>query len=173
MAACAVRPQGAVATGARGNAMSFEVETNQYMGLVVCTLWGLVWVDERNAALDQALAQMEPDRPYRILVDMIGATCANDSLQTSAAYAKRLASESKLRDCRTAYLYPDGARINHAVERLAEAREFRFRRFTTTTEALDWLLAPAPRIRPMPPIQAQAEDAMTLLAGLRSGRWVA
>ena len=32
--------------------MSFEVETNPYLGLVVCTLWGLVWVEERQTALD-------------------------------------------------------------------------------------------------------------------------
>ena len=49
-----------------------------------------------------------------------------------------------------------------------------FRRFARTTDALDWLLAPPVRLKPMPALEAQAEpDAMTLLAGLRSGRWVA
>jgi hypothetical protein len=154
--------------------MPYEVEVNQYLGLTVCTLWGLVWVEERQAALDEILAEMEEGRPYRILVDMIGASCANDSLATSAAFAQRLATERKLRGCRIAYLYPEGARINLAVERLAEARDFRFRRFTATTEALDWLLSPPTRIKAAPPIEAQAEpDAMTLLAGLRTGRWVA
>ena len=153
--------------------MSFEVETNPYLGLVVCTLWGIVWVEERQAALDETLSQMEDGRSYRILVDMIGASCANDSLEASGAFAQRLASERKLRGCRIAYLYPHGARIKQAVERLAEAREFRFRRFNCTTDALDWLLAP-PTTRPAPSVEAQAEpDAMTLLAGLRSGRWVA
>ena len=154
--------------------MSYEVETNHYLGLVVCTLWGVVWVEERAAALDEVLADMEPGRPYRILVDMIGASCANDSLEASAAFASRLASERALRGCRIAYLYPDGTRINQAVERLAQAREFRFRRFCATSEALDWLLSPPVRFAPMPAIAAQAEpDAMTLLAGLRTGRWVA
>ena len=110
--------------------MPYEVEVNQYLGLAVCTLWGLVWVEERQAALDEVLAEMEDGRPYRILVDMIGASCANDSLATSAAFAQRLATERKLKGCRFAYLYPDGARINLAVERLAEARDFKFRRFT-------------------------------------------
>jgi hypothetical protein len=154
--------------------MAHEVETNQYLGLIVCTLWGLVWVEERNAALDETLAQMEEGRPYRILVDMIGASCANESLETSAEYARRLASERRLKGCRIAYLYPEGARVNIAVEKLAEARDFKFRRFATTTDALDWLLSPPTRIKPVPALEQQDEpDAITLLAGLRSGRWVA
>jgi hypothetical protein len=156
--------------------MSYEVEVNQYLGLAVCTLWGLVWVEEREIALDEVIAQMDAGRPYRILVDMIGASCANESIERSAAFAQRLASEPKLRGCRIAYLYPEGARINQAVERLAEARDFRFRRFTTTTDALDWLLSPPTRIVAAPEtLQAQPTepDAMTLLAGLRNGRWVA
>lgn len=154
--------------------MPHEVEVNPYLGLTVCTLWGLVWVEERHAMLDEVIAQMEEGRSYRILVDMIGASCANDTLEASAEFARRLASERKLKACRIAYLYPDGARINLAVERLAEARDFRFRRFASTTEALDWLLSPTPRIKAAPPIEPQAEpDALTLLAGLRTGRWVA
>jgi hypothetical protein len=154
--------------------MSHEVETNPYLGLIVCTLWGLVWMEERHEALDATLAQIEPGKPYRILVDMLGASCANDSLDASSAFAQRLSSERALRGCRIAYLYVDGQRINHSVERLAEAREFRFRRFSATTDALDWLLSPPTRIGAMPPLAAHAEpDAMTLLAGLRSGRWVA
>jgi hypothetical protein len=154
--------------------MSHEVETNPYLGLIVCTLWGLVWMDERHAALDATLAQIEPGKPYRILVDMMGASCANDSLEASSAFAQRIAGERALRGCRIAYLYADGQRINHSVERLLEACEFRFRRFSATNEALDWLLSPPTRITAPPPLASHAEpDAMTLLAGLRSGRWVA
>jgi hypothetical protein len=154
--------------------MSYEVETNPYLGLVVCTMWGLIWVEERHAALDETVAQLDEGKPYRILVDMIGASCANDTLEASGEFARRLAGERKLRDCRIAYLYPDGKRINHAIERLAEARDFRFRRYSTMSDALDWLLSPATRLRPMPPVAQQAEpDAVTLLAGLRSGRWLA
>ena len=153
--------------------MAHEVEINQHLGLAVCTLWGVVFVEERHAALDEVLAHMQRGRPYSILVDMIGASCANESLESSSAFAQRLAGERALRDCRIAYLYPDGARVNHAVERLAQARDFRFRRFASTTEALDWLLSAPPRIKPMPRVRNVEPDAMTLLAGLRSGRWVA
>ena len=154
--------------------MSYEVEANPYLGLVTCTFWGLVWVEERHAALDEVLDAMAPEGHYRILVDMIGASCALDTLDASGALAKRLAGERRLRDCRIAYLYPPNARINQAVEKLAEAREFKFRRFNTTTDALDWLLSPPTRFRPVPEIEQHDEpDAITLLAGLRSGRWVA
>ena len=94
--------------------MPYEVEVNQYLGLTVLTLWGLVWVEERQTALDEVIAQLDEGRPYRILVDMIGASCANDSLETSAAFARRLAEERKLKGCRIAYLYPDNARINRS-----------------------------------------------------------
>ena len=124
--------------------MSYEVETNPYLRLVVCTMWGLVWVEERHAALDETLAQIDEGKSYRILVDMIGASCANDSLEASSAFARRMAGER------------------------------RFRRYSTMSDALDWLLSPATRLRPAPAVALQAEpDAMTLLAGLRSGRWVA
>ena len=154
--------------------MPYDVEFNRYLGLTCCTMWGLLWIEERQAALDEVIATFDEGRPYRILVDMIGASCANDTLESSARLAQRLASEPKLKGCRIAYLYNDGARINQAVERLAEARDFKFRRFATTTDALDWLLAPPTRIAAAPPIETHAEpDAMTLLAGLRNGRWVA
>ena len=153
--------------------MAYEVEINQHLGLAVCTMWGVVWVEERHAALDEVLAHLSPGRAYSILVDMIGASCANESLDASGAFAQRLAGERALRDCRIAYLYPDGARVNHAVERLAEARDFRFRRFATTSDALDWLLAPPARIKPMPALRNVEPDAMTLLAGLRAARQVA
>jgi len=153
--------------------MSYEVEVNPYLGLLICTLWGVVWVEERAAALDEALERIEEGRPYRILVDMIGASCANDSHDTSEAFAKRLANEPRLQGCRIAYLYPDGTRINQRVERLAEERAFKFRRFTTTTDALDWLLSPPTHIASAPAPYVQEPDAMTMLAGLRSGRWIA
>lgn len=154
--------------------MAYEVEVNHYMGVVVVTLWGTVSVRERGQALDAVLDRLEDGRQYRILVDLIGAYAAQDSYEDSSAFARRLAHERRLRQCRLAYLYPPRARINHVVERLCAARQLRFRKFEVITEALDWLLAPPPRLRPLPPIEQQVgPDAVTLLAGLRSGRCVA
>jgi hypothetical protein len=146
--------------------MAYEVETNPYLGLVVCTMWGVVWVEERHAALDATLAQITPGKPYRVLVDMIGASCANDSLEASGVFAQRLAQRTQVARLPNRVSLSATTRINHAVEKLAEARAFRFRRFSAMSDALDWLLAPPPRLRVAPPIEAQVEpDAVTLLAG--------
>jgi len=140
--------------------MSHEVEANPYLGLVTCTLWGEVWLEERAKVLDEVLTHFAQaratGRPHRILIDMIGAHCANEPVEASTAFAERLANEDRLRGCRIAYLYPPGARINQDVEQHAQARAFRFRRFATTTEALDWLLADERVSRPanaLPPLR--------------------
>lgn len=136
--------------------MAWDVEVNHYMHLVVVTLWGRVTMAERACALDSVLAQMQGGRPYRILVDMIGAHGGGDRPRDVEAHVERLAHEAQLRDCRVAYLYPAGARANADVERHADARALPFRTFNAVNDALDWLLAPAPRLEALPPVTVQA-----------------
>lgn len=136
--------------------MAWDVEINHYMHLAVVTFWGRVGMDERAQALDAVQERMEPGRPYRVLVDMIGAVAAPDRPQDVEAHAERLAALPQFRDSRVAYLYPDGSRANLALEQCARFRDLPFRRFCAVNDALDWLLAPTPRLDPLPPVQAQA-----------------
>ncbi len=126
--------------------MAWDVEVNHYMNLAVVTLWGCVAVAEREQALDAILGRMEPGRDYRVLVDMIGAQPALDCPDAIEAFAQRLAVTTRLRGWRLAYLYPAGSRAHRLVEQLACAPDFPFRRFHAVIEAMDWLLAPAPRL---------------------------
>ena len=123
--------------------MSHEVEANTYLGLVVVTLWGSVSIAERVRALDKALQHLDGETCDRVLIDFIGGHAAEDSLEASSNFAKRLASEPRLRGCRIAYVYPPNAKVNNAVEALARARQLRFRKFDSVADALDWLLATA------------------------------
>ena len=125
--------------------MSHEVEANSYLGMVVVTLSGAVSVAERAIALDKALRYLDGETCHRVLIDFIGGHATADSFQTSSDFARRLASEPKLRGCRIAYVYPPNATLNIAVETLARARQFRFRKFESVACAIDWLLA-APRV---------------------------
>lgn len=124
--------------------MSHEVEANTYLGLVVVTLWGAVSVEERARALDKALRHLDGETCHRVLIDFIGGHATEDSFEASSNFAKRLASEPRLRSCRIAYVYPPNAKINDAVEALARARQLRFRKFDCVAGALDWLLATPP-----------------------------
>lgn len=128
--------------------MSHEVEANTYLGMVVVTLWGEVSVEERARALDKALRYLDGETCNRVLIDFIGGHAIEESLQASSEFARRLASEPKLRGCRIAYVYPPNAKVNSAVEALARARQLRFRKFEGVAGAVDWLLA-APRSAPV------------------------
>ena len=135
--------------------MSHEVEANTYLGMVVVTLWGAVSIEERTRALDQALRHLDGDKCNRVLIDFIGGHAIEESLQASSDFARRLASEPKLRGCRIAYVYPPNAKVNTAVEALARARQLRFRKFEGVAGAVDWLLA-APRVAPVAKVRLAA-----------------
>ena len=135
--------------------MSHEVEANTYLGMVVVTLWGAVSIEERARALDKALRHLDAETCNRVLIDFIGGHAIEESLQASSDFARRLASEPKLRGCRIAYVYPPDTKINNAVETLARARQLRFRKFECVAGAVDWLLA-APRVAPVAKVRLAA-----------------
>ena len=135
--------------------MAWDVETNHYMQLAMVTLWGSVDAAERGRALDALLARLEPGREYRVLVDMIAARPTHDALDETAAFTRRLVAEADRRGLRVAYLCPTGSRAQALVDSLADVAGFAFRRFEEGSEAMDWLLAPAPRIGQLPPVERQ------------------
>ena len=151
--------------------MAWDVEVNHYMNLAVVTLWGRVSADERAQALDRVLACMEPAREYRLLVDMIGAHAAAEPCAAVDAHATRLALVARERGWRVAYLYPAGSRAHQLVEHLSTCvPEFAFRRFNAVIDAMDWLLAPVPRLETLPPLATQAAPLASPTAATPSTR---
>jgi hypothetical protein len=121
--------------------MPHSIEVSPYMGLAAVTLWGEVTVEERARALDDTLGRLQ-GAPYGILLDFQRARAVADTFDSCNNFARRLASEERLRDCRVAYVYSQSGNINPVVEKLAQARRFRFRRFAAASTAIDWLLSP-------------------------------
>ena len=123
--------------------MNHTLVLSPNIGLAVITLKGDITLADRARALDDFLSQMDGrDDISSILIDLRDAYSLPESFETANRYAQRIASDRVLRRCRHAYLYSHGSSTNPVVEKLAEARQFRFRRFKLMSEALDWLLAP-------------------------------
>jgi hypothetical protein len=137
--------------------MNYAIVLSPNIGLAVVTLRGDVSLTDRADALDALLAQLEGDAVRGILMDMSQARAIPESFQAAAAFAERLAGERRLRECRIAYLYLDASSVNGVVEALAEARQFRFRRFTVMADAIDWLLTPR-RTGSIPALPPVAEE---------------
>lgn len=144
--------------------MTCSIVLSPNIGLAVVTLRGDVSLTDRADALDALLAQLEDGAIRGILMDMSDARAIPESFQAAATFAERLAGERRLRECRIAYLYSDAASVNGVVEKLAEARQFRFRRFSVMAEAIDWLLTPrrTGQITAMPPVQEEPPLAKVL-----------
>ena len=141
--------------------MSHSIVLSPNIGLAVVTLRGEISVSDRANALDALLVQLEGHDIRGILMDMQQAQAAPESFQAASEFAQRLAGERRLRDCRIAYVYGHASSVNSVVERLAEARQFRFRRFMVMSEAIDWLLTPR---RAAAAAQTAAADAEPPLA---------
>lgn len=144
--------------------MTCSIVLSPNIGLAVVTLRGEVSLADRSEALDALLAQLEGNAIRGILLDMSEARALPEPFQASAAFAERLAGERRLRDCRIAYLYSDASSVNGVVEKLAEARQFRFRRFSVMAEAIDWLLTPrrTGSIPALPPVKEEPPLAKVL-----------
>jgi hypothetical protein len=125
-------------------------------------------VADRARALDDFLAQMEGrDDITGVLIDMKAAQSQPESFEAASSFAQRIATDRVLRRCRHAYLYADTASANPVVEMLAQARQFKFRRFAQMSEALDWLLMPR-RTGLQPAVQLAQEPPLAhVLASLR------
>lgn len=121
--------------------MPHSIDVNSYMGLAAITLWGDVTVEERAQALDDTLGRLQ-GASYGILLDFQRARAAADTFESCNNFARRLAGEERLRECRVAYVYSQSDNVNPVVEKLAQARRFRFRRFAVASTAIDWLLSP-------------------------------
>ena len=107
--------------------------------LILCRFIGRVRVEERCDAIDQVLAQVDATGFIRILVDFTDATVAIEDVAELNRLARRLAHDPTLARCRIAYVKPDTACWDPAVEMLAHGRGFHAERFARQEGALAWL----------------------------------
>ncbi|QSX76965.1 hypothetical protein [Agrilutibacter solisilvae] len=149
--------------------MNHSIVLSPNIGLAVVTLRGQISIADRALALDALLEQLEGQEIRSILMDMQEAQAVPESFQAASEFAQRLAGERRLRECRVAYLYGNASNANGVVEKLAEARQFRSRRFEVMSEAIDWLLTPrrTGTIPALPPQQEPEPPLAKVLARLK------
>ena len=148
--------------------MHHSIEVSSYMGLAAVTLCGEISATDRLRVLDETLGRLEPGRAYGILIDLQRARATPDTFEACNRLATRLSEEPRLRACRVAYVYSHPGNANPVVERLAEARRFRFRRFVVVSDAIDWLLTPK-RTRVAPHAGPSAPEVLATLRRAAKG----
>jgi hypothetical protein len=107
--------------------------------VVICRFTGRVRIEERCEAIDEVLAQIDATGFTRILVDFTKATLAIEDVAELNRLARRLAQDPTLQRCRIAYVKPDTALWDPAVDMLAHGRGFHAERFSRREGALAWL----------------------------------
>lgn len=105
---------------------------------------GVVSVAQRMQAAGEALVILGDSGVRRILIDLMQATTAGDTVRDFSAFTARITSEPLFLQSRTAFVAPRVQYINHLIEVLADARHYPFSRFTDREIALAWLLSDAP-----------------------------
>lgn len=121
-------------------AMQLDVERN----LLDLRYFGVVSVPQRMQAAQEALPLLRDSGVRRILIDLMDATAAQDSIDDFRAFAARILNEPLFRQSRTAFVAPAVHYTNHLVEVLIDAHHYPFSRFTDRAAAMAWLLSDEP-----------------------------
>lgn len=115
------------------------IETDPDAGLVATTFYGDLHVDERCAALDEAVAILRNTGISSLLIDLSLARIAPDGLGAANRLANRLARDQVLESCRVAYVERP-MQQDPAVQVLAPAKGFAAGHFASREQAMAWLL---------------------------------
>ena len=119
--------------------MPFHVSADPGHRLVSVTYDGLTTLDHRARALAHGEALLRATGYRRILVDLRDAHSTEEPLDSSNAFATRLAQSEEVRLCRLAYVVPHHQHANRLIESMAVARHLEVERFEHPDEALAWL----------------------------------
>ena len=124
--------------------MPYTMQLDTTRGLLDVRYHGVVSIEQRLRAADEALPILRDSGVRRILIDLMEATAASDPIDAFRAFAARITSEPLLRQSRTAFVAPPVNYTNHLIEVLADAHHYPFSRFVDRDLALEWLLGDAP-----------------------------
>jgi hypothetical protein len=105
---------------------------------------GVVSVAQRLQAAGEAVPLLQNSGVRRILIDLMQATAAPDSIDDFRAFAARITHEPVFLQSRTAFVAPPVNYTNHLIEVLVDAHHYPFSRFSDRDEAIAWLLSEAP-----------------------------
>lgn len=124
--------------------MPYTLQLDEVRGLLDLRYHGVVSIAQRHRAADEAVPLLRASGLRRILIDLMQAVAAQDSIDDFRAFAARITGEPLFRQSRTAFVAPPVNYTNHLIEVLADAHHYPFSRFVDRDEALAWLLGDTP-----------------------------
>ena len=124
--------------------MPYTLQLDPARGLLDLRYHGVVSIAQRLQAADEALPLLRDSGVRRILIDLMQAVAAPDTIDDFRAFTARITGEPLFRQSRTAFVAPPVNYTNHLVEVLADAHHYPFSRFVDRAAAIDWLLGDAP-----------------------------
>ena len=123
--------------------MPYTLQLDSARGLLDLRYHGVVSIAQRLQAADEALPLLRDSGVRLILIDLMQAVAAPDTIDDFRAFAARITREPLFRQSRTAFVAPPVNYTNHLVEVLVDAHHYPFERFVDRGAAIDWLLGDA------------------------------
>ena len=124
--------------------MAYTLQLDHELGLLDLHYHGVVSVAQRLQAADEALPMLRDSGVRLILIDLMQAVAAPDTVDDFRAFTARITSEALFRQSRTAFVAPPVNATNHLIEVLADAHHYPFSRFVDRDAAIQWLLGDEP-----------------------------
>ena len=124
--------------------MPYTMQLDPARGLLDLRYHGVVSIAQRLQAAEEALPLLRDSGARRILIDLMQAVAAPDTIDDFRAFTARITGEPLFRQSRTAFVAPPVNYTNHLVEVLADAHHYPFSRFVDRAAAIDWLLGDEP-----------------------------
>ena len=124
--------------------MPYTLQLDPERGLLDLRYHGVVSIAQRLQAANEALPLLRDSGVRRILIDLMQAVAAPDTIDDFRGFAARITAEPLFRQSRTAFVAPPVNYTNHLVEVLVDAHHYPFERFVDRTAAIDWLLSDTP-----------------------------
>lgn len=124
--------------------MPYTLQLDPERGLLDLRYHGVVSIAQRLQAANEALPLLRDSGVRRILIDLMQAVAAPDTIDDFRGFAARITGEPLFRQSRTAFVAPPVNYTNHLVEVLVDAHHYPFERFVDRAAAIDWLLSDAP-----------------------------
>jgi hypothetical protein len=124
--------------------MPYTMQLDHARGLLDLRYHGVVSVAQRLQAADAALPLLRDSGVRRILIDLMDANAAPDTIDDFRGFAARITREPLFLQSRTAFVAPPVNYTNHLVEVLVDAHHYPFERFVDRDAAIAWLLGDEP-----------------------------
>ena len=124
--------------------MPYTMQLDSARGLLDLRYHGVMSIVQRLQAAEEALPLLRDSGVRRILIDLMQAVAAPDTIDDFRAFTARITGEPLFRQSRTAFVAPPVNYTNHLVEVLADAHHYPFSRFVDRDAAIEWLLGDEP-----------------------------